>query len=702
MKHSRFLTTSLLLSLLSAPLARATVQTILNFGDGWKFFQPMSDDPSVDEATIPNAGGGAAPNNGPDLFYANFNGTTSAAGAWFAKQSDFTGPSGYATLFGKGFSLDGVFTGDPLNYSSYDGGEDDGPFGYGGIDYFTSPGAELTAFGKTLTIPTTGLRFASYYRTTFTLAADHTAPVLRMLLDDNALIYLDGVLVVHANRNDNTTGTGYKDAANSDTVATLNESGASANNEIVIQRVQLRSAGAATQADATVLVAVPRLLAGEHTLAIMVRNSGAASSDKCLAVQLLADDAGISPAVTNVQRQPNGPGFADDTFSFDVVVSKVNIPTAVAWTSNNPIANGPITGDYTSTYSYSYPAQPSIGTLGSATITFTDTINTLVSASITVTAPEAALGAELVLSPATPSYTAGFEQAALGGSSFSRRTIHTEMGFTSNGIVVDDITNDPVNGSKMLGFVNVNAQMTTEAVRLDPAVKGIKAGVTLRSFTTSATGFEAEDSFRVSVEGSADGTTWMDLGSVLPTVRGAEAVPVAPYLTDYILTKFGPGIPNTPSGIQPYISLSRDFIGIPAGVQFARVRAYQPNNVAFSGSENIRIDKVNLEVGGDATADTDGDGISNGTESTQGSNPANMLSVYRPVGTWSPGIAPGSILLTYGNYSAGDNHTYRMQASDDLSVWTDVTFRYHTGADAPQVNSSESTGSRRYHRLVAE
>lgn len=116
MKPSPLLT-SLLLAV-TAATAPAAEQLLINWNQNWKYFHTMSDDPTLDDATIDNAGAGVAPNAGPDLIYTNFNGTANPAGAWFAKESDFTGASGYATLFGKGFNIDGVKVGDNTNYSS--------------------------------------------------------------------------------------------------------------------------------------------------------------------------------------------------------------------------------------------------------------------------------------------------------------------------------------------------------------------------------------------------------------------------------------------------------------------------------------------------------------------------------------------------------------------------------------------------------
>ena len=200
---SKLLFSSLLLSVTQIGAYAAEV-TLVDWGHTWKYFHPQSDDPSLDDATIDNSGIGVAPNTGPDLIHPGFN---TGISAWFAKESDFTATGGYEDMFGRGFNIDGtqvgvVSTATTGNFSSYDGGQGPGPFGYDAIVYFgrTDIAPEMLAFGTALTKTPATRRFASYYRTTFTAAQDFTKPRIRMLLDDNAVIYYDGVAVARVNR----------------------------------------------------------------------------------------------------------------------------------------------------------------------------------------------------------------------------------------------------------------------------------------------------------------------------------------------------------------------------------------------------------------------------------------------------------------------------------------------------------------------
>ena len=62
-----------------------------------------------------------------------------------------------------------------------------GPFAFGGVDGITA--------NTTLATPTGGTRQTTYFRTTFTLGANRlTNPVIDLLVDDGAIIYLDGAV----------------------------------------------------------------------------------------------------------------------------------------------------------------------------------------------------------------------------------------------------------------------------------------------------------------------------------------------------------------------------------------------------------------------------------------------------------------------------------------------------------------------------
>jgi hypothetical protein len=711
---NRISSLSLLAVLASIIPATAVEQTLIQWNHEWKYFHPMSDDPSLDDALIDNTGAGAAPTIGPDLIFPGFNTGTSA---WWQPEAIFTGAGGYATTIGKGFNIDGIVVGDPaLNYSSYDGGLGPGPIGYdlAGLAYFADPAAELTAFGTTLTQTPANRRFGAYYRTTINTTQEYTRPRLRMLLDDSAIIYIDGVLVARVNRSANTIV--YSDATGSDTTATNNETGVSAGNENVIQSLFLDNAGdgmPGAQADAFVVAPLPKLTIGTHTIAILVRNSGVNSSDQAFGLQLRADDAGISASVSNVTRLDGGTplNVSDDTYSFDVVLTKINLPGVSTWTSNNAAANGPTAGSYAQpigTYTYTFPAQASnTSPVNTNVITFADTSNPLVTTQVSVTAPEAPSGAPLVLSPASPMLGTGFEEAPISALSFVRKIFNTELAFTSasgagvdspggtnlpGGVYRDNIIAETNNTWRSIGSAG---SWTSESIGLAPSIKGLKVSLKVRSFTTSATVFEADDFVRFFVETSTDGILWTERGNVLPVLNGSNDSTANP-AGDRIIVLTGEDAASLNAA--NYVTLMRTAIPVGAGAAFVRLR-YE-NGGTPSGSENILIDDIKLEIGVDPDADPDNDGITNVEEEIRGSDPIvpNLGGPY--VSHMAvPGAVPGDTRQTIVFPTGSPFHKYTLRTSPDLTTWTDTVI---FGTNANFTFTEDSPLTRRFWYVVQD
>ncbi len=630
---------------LSAAQVSAVEVILVPWNQTWDYLHPMGTDPAIADT--------------------DFNTT------WFQNAADF------ATNY-NGPAIGGpTVAGNAGNPASFDSGSGPSPLGYGAADYFATAGAELTAMGRTLTTPTSASRYTGYFRTTFTTTQAYTSPRIRMLLDDGALVYLDGVLVARVNKADNTAGYTQLSA---DSTATLNETGASSNNETCIQSFFLSTAGGSTRADSTVVVPISSISAGTHTLAVAVCNSANTSSDLVMGLQLLANDAGLSALASNLQRQDNGPGFADDTFSFDVVVTPQNMPGATSWTSNNAPARGPVTGSYAPTvYSYSYPAQVDSGSPTQAIIEFTDTTDPLLKTTLSVTAPAAPAGPPLLLSAATPSIGTGFEEATLGLGNFSRRIFNTELGFTSSGAVVQDKLAN-INGSKMLSFANALAAMTTEAVPVDPAVPGIAASVTMRAYTTSTTGFEVDDTLRISVESSPDGLAWTDIGSVVPLLSGPDP---ARGNIDQFLIKTGPGVAGPPA-LRSRLGWAAAGMPTPAtdtlDVPAFNVPDAEPLEVSVSHRYSFEYDGTRWD-GGAIQVAINGGGFTQvpGTSITQGGydgiiTGTGVLDGLEGFNGDSPGYSDGAMIttiFTVAGLNPGDSVQIRfVGAWDELTVST--------------------------------
>jgi hypothetical protein len=127
-----------------------------------------------------------------------------------------------------------------------------GPFRYGTITYFTQ--AALTA--TVLPTPASGIRFTTYFKTTFTASKDYPEVIAQILADDGAVIYLDGVEIKRVNMANSTDANFYTYA-----------DGPSRTED-----------GADTESS---------LRAGPHTLAVSLHNAASDSSDLGLYLTLL-------------------------------------------------------------------------------------------------------------------------------------------------------------------------------------------------------------------------------------------------------------------------------------------------------------------------------------------------------------------------------------------------------------------------------
>ncbi len=266
-----------------------------------------------------------------------------------------------------GPSFNAATIGDPFVQNSADSGPGLAPFAYGGVDAIISPNTLLST-------PDSTFRYASYYRTTFTVPAGGLIePTFRMVCDDGCYVYLDGALIATVNIADGVADT-YTSLA------------ADATNTELEFAFHLRNTGlqpGGSPGDVRILTAVPSLTAGSHTLAVSVHNNAATSSDMGLLLELSA----LPPATTTIHavasdavRDFKGTPLdaSDDEFSFKVTVTGNN--TGATWSSDNPVRTGaygvPVT---MGPYPAGFPAF----------VTFTTAASPSAQTSITVDAPSA-------------------------------------------------------------------------------------------------------------------------------------------------------------------------------------------------------------------------------------------------------------------------------------------------------------------------
>jgi hypothetical protein len=368
--------TALGLALALTSWASAQQQTLVDWGQSWKFFHPMG----------VFAPGDVAPTANPA--------STAFNDTWMLAEADFATrhQSGPAPFGGVGPGGTVRATGTPATFTTYDSGTGVGPLGYGVIDYI-APGAEFTTLNATLTLPTNVNRRSAYFRTTFTVPPGGLAkPVLRVLMDDGAFIFLDGVLVATAHiaaPYSRLYGAFAIDATNTEAAAGL-------------RNIDLKVSGLQNGALTDFVHNTVNFLAeGTHTLAVQTMNNAIGSSDLCMALQLKAEPGcAINTVVSNIVRDPKvvtpieERDPEDDTISFDVTVNGLNGGPG-GWTCDRPIDK--LSGLTTSSGAYGttvhFVNYPLALAQTAPVITFTDTADTSCTSTVTVQPPRSTITA---------------------------------------------------------------------------------------------------------------------------------------------------------------------------------------------------------------------------------------------------------------------------------------------------------------------
>ena len=249
---------------------------------GWSYMCPMG------------GAAGTLPNRADYTPDPNFYST------WYLPQSAFS-----VQYDGPAFGASPALNGTPGDAATFDSGVGSGPLGFAVMDYWSTAGAEFTAFNTVLTTPTSGQRYTGYFRKTFTVPSGGiTNPAIRYLIDDGAYLYLDGVLIATVNM-----PTDPSDATKpiADTFTQLTTV---AGNELSLQTIDLsQAAGDVTNTNAHIWVPVASLSAGTHTFAISVHQTATTSSDLGLSLELsgqpgqvvfaVATDASAQEATTD-------------------------------------------------------------------------------------------------------------------------------------------------------------------------------------------------------------------------------------------------------------------------------------------------------------------------------------------------------------------------------------------------------------------
>jgi hypothetical protein len=283
------------------PRAIAAETLLISYTQYWQYMHPMGINPVINDP--------------------NFETT------WWLPVADFA-----AEYDGPEFG--GSNPGDANNTASVNTGYSQGPFGYADVDNWNGAytphlmplegGPAVTSMGTFLTRPTNGNRKASYYRTIFDTTQMMLRPVIRCMVDDGAVIFLDGVQIARVNVTLPTPDAlpTYTSFSNADPAAPYQTENTLYTIDLSVGGMQASSG----PLQAEVIHPISALPAGTHTLAVFVANVSASNADMLMALQMTAEDGGINPAVANVTRNVNGTPVnpADDTFSFDVTVDHLS------------------------------------------------------------------------------------------------------------------------------------------------------------------------------------------------------------------------------------------------------------------------------------------------------------------------------------------------------------------------------------------
>ena len=205
---------------------------LVDYSQSWKIMNPLG---GVMPPRPAAAGGGTDVNFGS---------------TWYLKENAFL-----TQYDGPNFGANGVA-------GSYEALEGPGPFAAGGVDGLAD-GTPVGPAGTAPTLPASGNRFTSFYRTTFTTTKGMSSLNIELLCDDGIFIYLDGNLIAQENMPDL--------AAGASPAFTLLATAARDENLITTIDLSQPPGG-------NVLSTVAGLAPGVHTLAVELHQSSATSS----------------------------------------------------------------------------------------------------------------------------------------------------------------------------------------------------------------------------------------------------------------------------------------------------------------------------------------------------------------------------------------------------------------------------------------
>ncbi len=626
-----------LLSLLSLWAAidgsRAAEAVVVGFDQEWRFINPMGINPA-----------------GNDV---DFDAT------WWLPESDFgllyDGPTFGAAQAGGATSINS--------------GTGPGPLGYGAVDNWNGANSPLLipfgttngilSMGTLLTSPSISNRNGSYYRTTFFTNGPMADPVIRCMMDDGAVIFIDGIQVARINLTlpTNESLPRYTTTALSDGVANGAVPAVRQSTENTLYTIDLSIAGnqgSPGGLQASVIHPITSLAQGDHTMAVFLCSWSASNSDQLMALELTADNGGISPAASNLTRNhagtPTNPD--DDTFEFDVEVNLLSL-SAGGWTSD---AGQVPQGIYGQTYHFAgFPAT------GQAAIHFADALDSSIKATLVVEPPPAPLW--------------------LGENRLEGQTLPllSVPGETEEWVQAGEQTIINTGGGGELH------EMRSAIVAVPPGGAEFEAIVEFDDSSASGN-FEASDTFEAVL--------------VLNTGSGVSTVNLLPGFID----ANGDGILSGYSGSGYDSFLSRDEFNlgrhlaaaswregialtasIPPGTVSAQLQIRAVNDDI---SEIYRLKNVRFAPAG-SVFDDDNDGVSDARELDAGTDWQDPASTF--AARYAAGVS--HIQITLPTLSG---RSYRILSSPDLQTWVEENSSAIVGDGLAQEFAVSAAGRRKF------
>lgn len=645
MKHTLLAAATLVISAF-APAARAAETLVVPYSHSWQFMHPMGTNP----VTV----------------YAEFE------REWWLPIQQFV-PQ-YIENSGPEFG--GSDAGDSQVLTSVNRGSGSGPFGYGAVGNWDDPdpstgyllvpledpSSPISSMGTPLTTPKNSYRRTCYFRTTFDITQPLINPVIRCMMDDGAVIFLDGVQVARVN-----VGTDQFNQGGLPTYTTLaKEEPVVHQTENTLYTINLNQAGVQPGSTGTlkaeVVNTVATLTPGIHTLAVCVVNISVSSADLLMALQLSADDGGLNPVATNIVRNTSNTPIdpLDDTFAFDVVVTQTSGAPG-SWQSTNTVNTQHPAGTYGTTVHYSgFPVS------GPASIHFHDTAAPSVTALLTVPPPPPLLWIGQVNLPGqstpllcTPATATQWSQ------------VGSESALLSN-----------VGGEPHL--------LESDPVSIPPS--GASFSAILEIEDTSALGnFEANDSVEAFLVISNGGPAGQEF-SLLPASLDRNG--------DHKLTGYGTGTNYNsniysdelnPAGLPSESSYNEGIVlsaTIPPGTTSAQLVVRAVNN---NPSESFRIKSARFTAAG-TIPDLDRDGISDADELAAGTDPLSASSRFYATQTTSG----GSISLAFPTVP---HRVYRVLSSTNMVNWVPENTSAITGNGSVFTFNLSTAANRKYIRV---